>query len=391
MSRLRIAVPAALALPLALLALAWPATAPAATGFRTCTLSPGQQLPPGGTPAYDLTVQRRATPCGDAVAVMRAFHRCRTATGTTCDRRLPGGWRCTGTSDRATPTMRGSFSCRRSGAGRVRGTYWQERRACFGAAARDPALPCRDEARTAVPTGPDSDGTWNWPQGMDNANGGVALVGDSHTVHWASALWTVLQAQRWGGIRFSSPGCYVNTRVGGFSSVCAEWYGEVQQFLRTHPQVSTLFVTASGDTPVGVAPEQYATVKTEGFREAFRAVPASVEHIIVLRDTTRSTPSTLSCIDAAIAARAQRLAPLCPLPKAAALADDLAVTAARSLHDPRYSVIDLTRYLCTSRACHPVVGGVRVNQDQWGHLNSTFTRTLGPYLLREVRRLQAAW
>ena len=104
--RRRIAVAGIAAAAVSLCSLA-PEGARAGTAYRACELSPGQQLPPGGTPAYDLTVERRGTSCEDAVAVMRAFHRCRTPSGSTCESRLPGGWRCTGRSDRADPTMHG--------------------------------------------------------------------------------------------------------------------------------------------------------------------------------------------------------------------------------------------------------------------------------------------
>jgi hypothetical protein len=47
--------------------------------------------------------------------------------------------------------------------------------------------------------------------------------------------------------------------------------------------------------------------------------------------------------------------------------------------------------MCGNASCYPVVGGTLVNGDQFGHLRMTFSRTLGPYLLRAVRRLEASW
>ncbi len=376
--------------------LAPPDAARAGIAYRACELSPGQQLPPGGTPAYNLTVQRRGVSCRDAVAVMRAFHRCRTRTGTTCDRRLVGGWRCNGRSDRADPTMYGSFGCAASGARRVRGTYWQEKRFCFGAAARDPALPCRNDARVGFPRPGrgDPDRSWDWspPAPSDRPAGQVALIGDSHTHHWSGAMSIVLAANRWAGHKLAQPGCFFNEEVWGFSESCMDWYRGVQGWLAAHPEVHTIFVTATADSPVFVPTGRtYEQVKTDGFRRAFQAVPASVKHIVVLRDTTRSTTESLACIDAAMARRTQRLAPLCGLPRGEALRTDLSVAAVKSLDDPRYSSVDLSRYMCGATDCHPVVGGVRVNVDIWGHLFMSFTRTLGPYLLREVRKLEASW
>jgi hypothetical protein len=387
MRRLGLVIAAAAALA----ALA-PAGAQAGGGLAACELSPGQGLPPGGTPAYNLEVQRRGVPCRTAVAVMRGFHRCRTRTGTTCREPVERVWHCAGRSDRATPTMHGSFACSAPGGRRVRGTYWQEKRACFGAAARDPELPCRNDARTAVPQpGNDPDMSWVWPA-TEDPKGHMAFVGDSHTYHWAAALRTLIDADRLGATRLSQPGCFFNTQVGGFSQSCLDWYRGVIQWLRDHPIVTTLFVTASADTPVTVlAGQTYRDVKAEGFRQAFREVPPSVKHVIVLRDSTRSTQPALDCIDAAIAARTRRLEGLCPVPRAAALAQEVAIDAVKSMDDRRYSSIDLSRYLCRAASCYPVVGGVRTNADVWGHLYPSFTRTLGPYLLREYRRLQSTW
>ena len=49
-------------------------------------------------------------------------------------------------------------------------------------------------------------------------------------------------------------------------------------------------------------------------------------------------------------------------------------------------VIDLTRYFCGRRRCLPVVGGVLVHKDV-DHLTQQFARTLGPFLLRRIDRL----
>jgi hypothetical protein len=48
---------------------------------------------------------------------------------------------------------------------------------------------------------------------------------------------------------------------------------------------------------------------------------------------------------------------------------------------PRVRAIDMTDFMCDSRRCFPVVGGVLVHKDV-GHLTRAFSTTLGPYLLR---------
>jgi hypothetical protein len=220
----------------------------------------------------------------------------------------------------------------------------------------------------------------------------IALIGDSHTFHWRAALNVVLQAQSWDGYVLTDSGCFFNEEVGGFSQGCLDWYHRAQAWIRDHPEVDTIFLTSNADTPLPPrAGQTYEQVKTDGFRRALLALPSTVKHVIVLRDLTRAAPGTFGCIAAAIAAGTSRLAPLCPVPRSVALREDLAVAAVKSLHDPRFEYIDLSRYVCSAVNCYPVVGGAQVNADIYGHLLTPFMRTLGPYLLRELRRREASW
>jgi peptidoglycan/LPS O-acetylase OafA/YrhL len=50
--------------------------------------------------------------------------------------------------------------------------------------------------------------------------------------------------------------------------------------------------------------------------------------------------------------------------------------------------LDLTDYYCDDRRCPSVIGGVNVYRDN-SHLTTTYTRTMAPYLLRELRAVDA--
>ncbi len=73
----------------------------------------------------------------------------------------------------------------------------------------------------------------------------------------------------------------------------------------------------------------------------------------------------------------------CAVPRAQALHDDPAMTVAQQKGLP---AIDLTDYFCDAQSCFPVIGGVLVHKDTT-HVTPTFARTLGPYLLTQVRRI----
>lgn len=395
---------AALVLAAALAALVLAAAADAqAASFRECAMSVRDQNPPGRTPAYDLHVQARRVPCALAKRVMRAFHACRTPSGSRCARPLLGGWRCAATRRDVDFYLFGSFACTSRGR-TARGTYHQDEPACFGAAARDPLLPCRNAVRSLPRGSPEPDPL----AGCDNrhpsgacASGAlapnparyVAIVGDSHVNHWLAPLNVVAAVLNWRVYSHAAGGCFFSAVAKQFLDGCESFYEGTARWFADHPEIDTVFVTQNADTPVSVERGQTIfDVKVDGFRRAWvQRLPASVEHVIVLRDTTISTYETMDCVAQASADATKPLATACPLARSIALRPDPAVEAVRRLHSPRYAAIDLSHYLCGPRECYPVVGGALVNGDVWGHLNTVFARTLGPYLLRALRPLMARW
>jgi hypothetical protein len=370
-----------------------------------CRLAPAQQDTPGGTSAYDLRLTRRGASCAVAIRVMAAFHRCRTETRVGCPRTLFDGWRCSGRKTAAgAGYLAAAFTCAR-GRETVAGTYLQNVPACYGAAARDPRHRCVNRARLVVPRLRDPDPEVGWQCTPDpsvdacvsgvpaaDATRHVALVGDSHSAHWRAALNPVAALNRWRVYSQFAGGCFYSTVADRFTAGCGEFYRNITGWFHQHPEVSTVFVTSNADTPVSLsAGESMPAVKTAGFRQAFRALPATVEHVVVLRDTPRYEAPTLDCAFRAARSGARRLAPLCPVARSVAVRPDSGVAAARQLRSTRYQVVDLTRFMCGRATCYPFVGGTLVSSDPYGHLNMTFMRTMAPYLLRALRALEAEW
>lgn len=122
---------------------------------------------------------------------------------------------------------------------------------------------------------------------------------------------------------------------------------------------------------------------------AWTALPATVKHIVVIRDTPVNTPKTIACVKRAIV-RHKRAADVCAVPRSMALKRDSAISAVARLRSPRYETVDLTKFFCGRRMCYPVIGGVLVRKDV-DHVTSVFSTTLGPFLLTKVDRLAATW
>src|SRR4051812_12208958 len=143
---------------------------------------------------------------------------------------------------------------------------------CFGAAARDPAKPCTNPAlkRSVTPTPEDAvleasaacapvtskvaPARCAFGTAKDDARQTVALIGDSHAVHWRAALQHVFKVQRWRGLTLYRSQCPLTAartslpEPGGSS--CQQFKLDTLAYLGAHPEISTIFV--SGNTGAGV-------------------------------------------------------------------------------------------------------------------------------------------
>jgi hypothetical protein len=168
------------------------------------------------------------------------------------------------------------------------------------------------------------------------------------------------------------------------------WVKALPRFLRKHPEVDTLFVVALARGKVVVPPGRTMTeARINGYERAWDSLPATVRHIVVIRDTPRIKRSDVRCIDDAIADR-KPPGVTCAPPRGSALSPDAQVLAARRARSPRLQVIDLTPVFCGSHTCLPVIGGALVFKDRH-HMSLAFASTLAPQLEREIQRVAQTW
>ena len=411
------------------------APAPAAS-YQTCSLSQRDQQP-GGTqpkPTYNLSLRQRGTTCSTAKRVMRAFGRLPR------DRiralREEGGHALVVHRSQVVERLRDLLrdlhvhmgQARRAGhlpAGRPQAVRPRATLAaaaalalalllavtaaaapatCVGAAARDPHHPCTNQDRTLrlkpgdvglEPATTDCRMTSQKPAPVctfgvsaRSATATVALVGDSHALHWRAALEIVARARRWRGFSITTAACPFSAIVAYLPEfvrdACVAWYADAQAWFAAHPAVSTAIVSQTTRLD-GAAPGRTdAELKRSGYIRAWSSLPRTVTRVIVLRDTPDPADDTFECVDRAQASGVPRLALACPTPRAAALRPDPAVATARALHSRRYRTIDLTSLFCAPRNCYPVIGGLQVYADTLGHITASYMRTVAPYLLRRL-------
>jgi len=282
---------------------------------------------------------------------------------------------------------------------------------CFGAASRDPQHPCTNPALkyTVIPTPIVAADTGNAPCTRTGRTGLVsvcafgptsqakrtfALVGDSHAQMWRAGVAVVANGEHWRGLTVARTSCPYSTAVKSLveplRSQCVKWTKEVPKWFKRHPEVSVAIVTEHNGGTV-VVPSGKSAFKAEisGYQSAWRKLPPSVKHIIVIRDTPGAPGNTPACIQSAIASH-EEAGKKCALPRTTYLPPDPAAVAQSHMHDPRVQLVDVSPFMCSKRLCYPVVGGVLVLKDS-SHLTRTFAETLGPYVKRRIDQLMSGW
>ena len=276
---------------------------------------------------------------------------------------------------------------------------------CFAAAARDPEHPCSNPRLRlkVVPTPIEAHKQRNSPcpklelRGLlyvcgfgvapAKATTTVALLGDSHAAHWRAAVNVVARQRKWAGVSISHTGCPFSKATKNLPeprrTQCVQWNRQVLQWFKRHPEVTTVFVSQiSGGVGVIAPGRNQLAAQKAGYLAAWKALPASVQQIVVLRDTPKVVGDTDTCVQEAIG-RHRPAGPACSVPRRSALSTDSAAIAAASLRDGRERVVDLTPFFCDRRRCYPVIGGALVFKDQ-NHMTETWSASLGPYLLRAL-------
>lgn len=283
---------------------------------------------------------------------------------------------------------------------------------CFGAAARDALAPCTNPSlRTKVFPRPDDAAIMpnsackpfsvtpvllpcSFGVEAAQAKGTIALLGDSHASHWRAGVEVVAQGMGWHGVSLTHASCPFSQAVVSFGrakrNACRAWNQAALTFFRRHGEINTIFVSdhITGSVVPEAGTSKFQT-QVDGFVAAWKALPSTVQHIVVIRDTPRTTRRSMDCVAQAIR-RKVPAGPACAVPRSWAALIDPATVAAHRWGSPRVDVVDLTSFFCSSRLCQPVIGGVLVHKDAT-HLTQVYARTLGPYLLRAVQGLIPHW
>jgi peptidoglycan/LPS O-acetylase OafA/YrhL len=271
--------------------------------------------------------------------------------------------------------------------------------ACLGAAVLDPGRNCPaqpellgpSDAKADKPTayadhcweGPPFDGLATCRYGDMKSPVQIALIGNSHAGNLLPALQRLADRHGWGLTTLVASRCPTSTTKWQFprstdADGCLAWGGRVLKRLRdSHfDLVVTQQLTPYGAQGASSAADSDAMVEA-GYRQYLTRVLDAGSRVLVVRDTPypkNTIPSVPDCV-----AQHEHDSSACDGKKSEWLKPDPLYAAAKSIHDPAMSSIDLTPHVCTGNICPAVAGGMVVYFDA-SHLTASYAVTLAPYL-----------
>lgn len=206
----------------------------------------------------------------------------------------------------------------------------------------------------------------------------VALVGDSHSNQYLSAVQWLADERGWAVDVIGKTGCIwtdasqVNDAT--WLASCATWKAAVASYLEGDVVYDAIITSASAESPIDGAGSDVETTTVTGFVEAWAPVAERGTAIVAIRDNPHTRGDYLACIAEDPSTAAERCA--VPLDDAYPFFDGLPDAVAAT---PGATLVDFTPYFCIDGSCPPVIGDSIVYRDP-GHLTSTYARTLAPML-----------
>ncbi|MDM4762963.1 acyltransferase family protein [Galbitalea sp. SE-J8] len=284
---------------------------------------------------------------------------------------------------------------------------------CFAAAARAPGADCADRYTlrypdapllTAVNQGnPVQNGSTCQQEptvstvltcdfGVDAADASltIALTGDSHAGHYVAALDRLAMANRWHVVMYVKSSCPTLLS----DDVAAAWDWTLGASCRAWNDAIVPEIASRSDIDVVVTSSiarEYARFDDAGglisydtsdaYAAAWREWTAAGKKVFVIGDVPHMQ---LGDIPTCIATEGAD--DPCTQKTSIALTPDPMLVAAAAAHDPDIASFDPNEFICGSRRCHSVVGGIPVFADQ-NHLSRFFSASLAPYLGRAIDEL----
>ena len=210
----------------------------------------------------------------------------------------------------------------------------------------------------------------------------IALVGDSHAVHWLPALQAMSERTELQVVAVTKTTCLFSLvppyheKLKRAYTECAEWTENVIDYLAGE-RFDLVLVGASPNHLAGpdVSALDSRDELAPGVRRALDAVARGGHRVVVLRATPWQRRNPRDCV--AVESPPYEA---CAAPRAKALWRDALLMAAEAGGHP---VADLTDLFCPGERCPPIIGNVFVYRDAH-HITASYMRTLAPMLAERL-------
>ncbi len=217
--------------------------------------------------------------------------------------------------------------------------------------------------------------------GDPNGKVDIAVVGNSHMIHWMPAIDRIAKASGWKVTTYLLSMCSPNHTRNVWSSKetgdgCHAWGQRLLKAVDEHPYDLVVMSNSSGGRAEG-ADNRAESIKlwTKGYERYIGDIVKSGSPVMVIRDTPFPKATDIVVPDC-VAEHRDDLTK-CSGARGTWLRDDPLADAAKQVTGA--SVADLTDYLCTVKTCPGVIGGIIVYFDAY-HLTATYSQSLAPYL-----------
>ena len=218
----------------------------------------------------------------------------------------------------------------------------------------------------------------------------VALVGDSHAMHYAPALESIALKLGWKLLVMVKVACPIGDfplySEGKYRGDCDLWRGRMLKWVADAKP--DYVITSGGLTHVygGLPPMDK---QIAGYRSIWNKFIEKGTRVIAIRDNPLMKLHATQWMEVPPCLSWSKKPTACNKPRSLTLDSipDAVMNAAQG--QAGVGTIDLTQYLCTKDECPAVIGNVVVYRDAH-HLTETFVNTLAPYVEKELLKVMKA-
>ncbi len=209
----------------------------------------------------------------------------------------------------------------------------------------------------------------------------IALIGDSHAVHWIPAFQALIDRMELQLVAITKTSCAFSLspvyhyKLKRDYTECLEWTRNVIAYLGKERFDRVLIAQSPMHGVAGKEPEESIRPLAVGVRQALDTAARTGNRIAVLRATPWQKRSPRDCV-------AVEAPPFeaCAASRTEALPEEALSVAARA---GGYPVLDFTDLFCPDDLCPPIIGNVFVYRDVH-HVTATYMRTLAPMLAERL-------